>query len=311
MLYMATKWFGVFLYDEKRIKDKILFPKDADEIAKRLYKISKNELLEEEIKFSEHKPVVGEKRLLGIGKDGKFREIKINAEEFGYGKNLLREACIKLSIKKIEEEQKKREKRIVEAVNAIEDINKVINILLERVRSWYEYFSFDEDIDRIFDLEIGGEEIDKEEEKNLKNIAKVIKSLNSARDDLENYIKMAMEEIAPNLTALVGHSIASKLVSKAGSIDNLAKMPASTVQLLGAERALFRHLKDSTPPPKHGIIFQHEMINRAPRNKRGKIARFLASKISIAARADAFTGNIMGEKLRKEMEEEYKRILGG
>ena len=311
MLYLKTKWFGVFLYDEKGIKDKILFPKDADEIANRLYKISKGELLEEEIKFCEHKPIVGEKRLLPIGKDGKFREIKINAEEFGYGKNLLREACIKLSIKKIEEEQRKRERRIVEAVNAIEDINKVINILLERVRSWYEYFSFDEDIDGIFDLEIGAEEIDKEEEKNLKNIAKVIKSLNSARDDLENYIKMAMEEIAPNLTALVGYSIASKLVAKAGGIDKLAKKPAGTVQLLGAERALFRHLKDSTPPPKHGIIFQHEMINRAPKEKRGRIARMMASKILIASRADAFTGNIIGEKLRKEMEEEYKRILGG
>jgi len=311
MLYMATKWFGVFLYDEKGIKDKILFPKDADEIADRLYKISKNELLEEEIKFERYEPIVWEKRLFGIGKDGKFREIKINAEKFGYGKNLLREACIRLSIKKIEEEQRRRERRIVEAVNAIEDINKVINILLERVRSWYEYFSFDEDIDGIFDLEIGGEEIDKEEEKNLKNIAKVVQSLNSARDDLENYIKMAMEEISPNLAQLVGHSIASKLVAKAGGIDKLAKMPAGSVQLLGAERALFRHLKDSTPPPKHGIIFQHEMINRAPKEKRGRIARMMASKILIAARADAFTGNTIGEKLKKEMEEEYKRILGG
>lgn len=311
MLYMATKWFGVFLYDEKGIKDKILFPKDADEIADRLYKISKNELLEEEIKFERYEPIVWEKRLFGIGKDGKFREIKINAEKFGYGKNLLREACIRLSIKKIEEEQRRRERRIVEAVNAIEDINKVINILLERVRSWYEYFSFDEDIDGIFDLEIGGEEIDKEEEKNLKNIAKVVQSLNSARDDLENYIKMAMEEISPNLAQLAGHSIASKLVAKAGGIDKLAKMPAGSVQLLGAERALFRHLKDSTPPPKHGIIFQHEMINRAPKEKRGRIARMMASKILIAARADAFTGNTIGEKLKKEMEEEYKRILGG
>ncbi|MEM1513646.1 MAG: NOP5/NOP56 family protein [Candidatus Thermoplasmatota archaeon] len=309
MLYMVTRWFGVFLYDEKEIKDMILFPKNADEIANRLYRISKGEIIEEEIKFEKYKPIVKEKRLLIIGKEGKFKEIKINAEKFGYGKNLLREACIKLSIKKIEEEQKKREKRIVEAVNAIEDIIKVTNILLERVRSWYEYFSFDEEIDGIFDLKIGEEEIDKQEEKNLKNIAKVIQFLNNTRDELQNYIKIAMEEIAPNLTELVGYSIASKLVAKAGGIERLAKMPASTIQLLGAERALFRHLKDGLPPPKHGIIFQHEMVNKAPKNKRGKIARMIASKISIACKADAFTGNKIGEKLKKEMEEEYKEII--
>ncbi len=306
---MTTKWFGVFLYDEKEIKEKALFPKNADEIANRLYRISKGEIIEEEINFEKYKPVVGERRLLSIGRKEKFKEIKISAEKFGYGKNLLRQACIKFSMKKIEEEQKKRERRIVEAVNAIDDINKVTNILLERVRSWYGYFSFDEEIDGIFNLKIGEEEIDKEEEENLKNMARIIKSLDIAREKLQNYIEAAMEEIAPNLTKLVGPLIASKLVARAGGVNELAKKPASAIQLLGAERALFRHLKNGVLPPKHGIIFQHEMINKAPKNKRGKIAKLMASKISIACRADAFTGRKIGENLKKKMEEEYNEIL--
>ncbi|MBC7081554.1 MAG: hypothetical protein H5T44_04875 [Thermoplasmatales archaeon] len=310
MLYMTTKWFGVFLYDEKEIREKVLFPKNADEIANRLYRISKGGIIEEEMKFEKYKPIVKERRLLAVGREGKFKEIKISAEKFGYGKNLLREVCIRFSVKKIEEEQRKRERRIAEAVNAIDDIIKVTNILLERVRSWYEYFSFDEEIDGIFNLKIGEGELDREEEENLKNMARIIESLNIAREKLQKYIEVSMEEIAPNLTKLVGPSIASKLVARAGGINELAKKPVSTIQLLGAERALFRHLKEGVAPPKHGIIFQHEMVNKAPKNKRGKVAKMMASKILIACRADAFTGNRIWDKLKKEMEEDYNEILG-
>jgi len=87
-------------------------------------------------------------------------------------------------------------------------------------------------------------------------------------------------------------------------------MPAGTIQMLGAEKALFRHMREGTLPPKHGIIFQHEMVNKAPKNKRGKIARLLANKISITSKADAFTKNFIADQIKRELDERYKEIIG-
>lgn len=309
MTYLKTKWFGVFLYNNEIIEKK-LFPKNADEIAERLYKIQNGEILEEEEYFRKYKPVVDEKRLAKIGKIGEVKELEIKAEEYGYTKELFNEACIKLAMKKIRDEQTDRAKRIVEAVEALDDLIKVKNILLERVRSWYDYFSFEEgDIEEILDFKIGGKKLDKMEEKSIKNLAQLIISLDNSKKELENYIKKAMDEIAPNVSRIVGHGIAAKLIASAGGIEKLAMFPAGTIQLLGAEKALFRHIKDGSLPPKHGIIFQHELIHNAPKNKRGKLARLLATKISIAAKADAFTGNMIADELKKDIEKRSKEIL--
>jgi len=128
------------------------------------------------------------------------------------------------------------------------------------------------------------------------------------REELEDYIKRIMEEIAPNMNALVGPLISARLISIAGSLENLAKMPASTLQVLGAEKALFRALKTGAKPPKHGVIFQHPSIYQAPRWQRGKIARALASKLTIAARVDAFKGEFIGDKLKSEFENKVAEI---
>ena len=98
------------------------------------------------------------------------------------------------------------------------------------------------------------------------------------------------------------------MISLAGGIDRLAIMPASTVQILGAEKALFRFKKEGGKPPKHGIIFQNSSINRASRTIRGKIARLYASKIAIAARADAFTKRDISNELRKDLDNRIKEI---
>ncbi len=305
MPYLITKWFGVFLIDDGKIVDKKLFPKNAEEIADRLYKMQKGIILEEEKDLT--KP--------GIKKIHETKEIKIKASDFGYDRNLLLKACIKLAIRKIEEEQAERTKRISEAVDAHDDLIKITNILLERLRGWYSYFSFEDIIEgkelaeKLLKIEIGEGELDKLEEKNLKNMANILQAIYKARQDLEKYIRKVMEEMAPNVSKIIGYGIGARLIAYAGGIEKLAMLPAGTIQVLGAEKALFKHIKDGTPPPKHGIIFQHELINKAPKNKRGKIARLLATKIAIAAKADAFTKKFIADKLKKDIEKRYREIM--
>lgn len=117
-----------------------------------------------------------------------------------------------------------------------------------------------------------------------------------------------MKEVAPNLRELVGSSLGARLIALTGSLEGLAKKPASTIQVLGAEKALFRSLKTGARPPKHGIIFQHQYIHNAPRWQRGKIARALAGKLSIAARVDAFHGEFVADSLKKILDKRVEDI---
>jgi len=110
------------------------------------------------------------------------------------------------------------------------------------------------------------------------------------------------------MSSLVGPMLSARLISIAGGLENLAKMPASTVQVLGAEKALFRSLKTGARPPKHGVIFQYGAIHQSPRWQRGKIARALSGKLSIAARLDYFGGEFKGEVLRGQLEKKIKEI---
>ncbi|UCH02286.1 MAG: hypothetical protein JSV20_00335 [Candidatus Bathyarchaeota archaeon] len=117
-----------------------------------------------------------------------------------------------------------------------------------------------------------------------------------------------MKEIAPNIQNLVGTTLGARLIVLAGGLDNLARKPASTIQVLGAEKALFRSIRTGTKPPKHGIIFQHKAVHQSPRWQRGKIARVLASKIAIAARFDAYNGTYKGNKLKDDFERRLQEI---
>jgi len=99
------------------------------------------------------------------------------------------------------------------------------------------------------------------------------------------------------------------LIAQAGGLSKLASFPSSTVQVIGAEKALFKHLRSGSPPPKHGLIFQHVLISTSPKHARGKIARALAAKIAIAAKADAYSHNFIAEKLKEQFEARAKDIL--
>jgi nucleolar protein 56 len=113
------------------------------------------------------------------------------------------------------------------------------------------------------------------------------------------------------MSEVAGPEIAAKLIAHVGSLKRLAFLPSSTIQVLGAEKALFKHLKNRRiAPPKHGIIFQHAKISNSPKEVRGKIARALANKLALAARADAFSKNFIAKQLKDDFEARCKEILG-
>ncbi|ORY35578.1 hypothetical protein BCR39DRAFT_21276 [Naematelia encephala] len=141
---------------------------------------------------------------------------------------------------------------------------------------------------------------------NISNFAERVVRLAEYRKSLRNYLVEKMNVVAPNLSALIGETIAARLISHAGSLTNLAKYPASTVQILGAEKALFRALKTKGNTPKYGLIFHSTFIGRAGAKHKGRISRFLANKCSIACRIDCFSDvptKKFGEALRAQVEE--------
>jgi len=134
-------------------------------------------------------------------------------------------------------------------------------------------------------------------------------SLALYRKDLFAYLQDKMAVVAPNLATLVGETVAARLISKAGSLTSLAKCPASTVQILGAEKALFRALKTKGNTPKYGLIYHSSFIGRANNKNKGRISRYLANKCSIASRIDSFIEeptNAYGEQLRDQVEERLR-----
>ncbi len=142
----------------------------------------------------------------------------------------------------------------------------------------------------------------------VQDYANQIISIDTYRQDLENYLADLMENFAPNINALIGSLIGAKLIAKAGSMKKLAYMPASRIQILGAEKALYRFLKTGEKRPKHGLIFQWNQIRSAKVYHRGKIARVVAGKIGLLAKIDFFSGEFIGDKLAKEIEIKIKEI---
>jgi len=133
--------------------------------------------------------------------------------------------------------------------------------------------------------------------------------LTEYRQKLHAYLMKKMNDCAPNLAALIGELVGARLIAHAGSLTNLAKYPASTVQILGAEKALFRALKTRSNTPKYGLIYHSTFIGRASTKNKGRISRFLANKASLASRIDSFSENpstVFGEKLREQVEERLK-----
>ena len=291
-MYLITKWFGTFLCTKQGIQKYILFPKKKEEIIKRLEKIQNNHIFKEEKKLAENKKVrVGEKRLEPIGEyifdDPFFKEINIKAVDYGYPEELLYNISSELTKRTIEQKLQSEDLQIIQMVNALDDLIQTANLLSERLTCWAL--------------------IPTPKEK-IEPFTKTYETITKEMKRLEEQIDKDMKTIAPNTTQLVGAHIGARLIALAGGMEKLAMMPASTIQILGAEKALFRFKKEGGKPPKHGIIFQHQSINKAPRNKRGRIARMVASKITIAIKADHFTKRNIAHELNEELEQKIQEI---
>lgn len=217
---------------------------------------------------------------------------------------------------------------INQAISSIEEITRIVNMLTKRVREWYSYFSpevekrlanneafinviLKGDIKNIQSKEgikhsMGGS-ISPVDFKLIISLATQVKTLIEERKHLESYLDEILEKEAPNMKAIIGSQITAKLISHAGSLKSLSKMPASTIQLLGAEKALFRHLKNKKAKcPKFGVIFENELVSGQKRKNQGRAARLIASKLNIAAKVDYFKGKRIGEKYRKDIEIKLK-----
>lgn len=208
---------------------------------------------------------------------------------------------------------------IVNTINAIEELDKVANALVKRLREWYALY--DPEVEhrypdhKVFVETILASTAVRAEDTMGGAIAEAdlaimlgeaatVQQLYIQRDNLLIYLERIMDEQTPNLKAVAGPTIGAKLMAMAGSLQRLSRLPSSTIQLLGAETALFRHLRNKrSKPPKHGIIFNHQLLQRAPKPLRGKVARALADKISIATKIDYFKGAFIGDKLYKQVEE--------
>ncbi|NWV01448.1 NOP56 protein, partial [Upupa epops] len=141
---------------------------------------------------------------------------------------------------------------------------------------------------------------------NIESFSSRVISLSEYRRGLQEYLRSKMSQVAPSLSALIGEVVGARLISHAGSLTNLAKYPASTVQILGAEKALFRALKTRGNTPKYGLIFHSTFIGRAAAKNKGRISRYLANKCTIASRIDCFSEvptSVFGDKLREQVEE--------
>ncbi len=209
-----------------------------------------------------------------------------------------------------------RDELIVQAVGAVDDVTREINFLTSRLREWYgvtdpgsakmidDHKKFVNKIlenagTSYFGLKLGEKDL-----KIIKTFARTLKESYQMKDELEAYIDSIMTELSPNIKAFVGPLLGAKLIAKAGGLYKLAMMPGSTIQVLGAEKALFRHLIQGKPSPKHGLIFQHPLISAKPKEVRGRIARSLSAKLSIAARLDYY-----GKPLNKELIADFEKRL--
>jgi len=367
---------GVLAFNqENELVESVLFPKDAGRIAESLGKIEAGKIIDEIVKLIESLKAKGytffifenveiarniHERLkiaVEVAHPSEAGELlRANLETFAVQMGFVKEAdelrdwthhvSMELTKLRVRRAAEKRDLLVVQAIQAIDDLDKTVNLFMGRIREWYG-LHFPE-LDRLVEkhetyarliVDLGRREnftaeiLEKEglpntkseqivdvaeksmgadlEENDLTQIQTLCRDtlqLYDARQSLEGYMDSLMEEVAPNIKALVGSLLGARLIALTGGLSNLARMPASTVQVLGAEKALFRSLKTGTRPPKHGIIFQHALIHEAKRWQRGKMARAIAGKLAIAARADAYSGKYHGDDLKAGLERRIKEI---
>jgi nucleolar protein 56 len=212
----------------------------------------------------------------------------------------LRSLCILLAGERIAAAFQRPEEEVIRMIRALDDLSIAINHLTGRCIDWHGLHH-----PKMVRREYPARERDlllflKSEEKGvLVSCVEEVERLVDLRISLARAVTRAAERAFPNSSALVGGLVAARLVERAGGLERLAVMPSATLQVLGAETALFSHLHAGTPPPKHGILFQHRRVHRAPRHLRGRVARTIAAKMAIAAKLDHLRGVLVPEFIEK------------
>jgi nucleolar protein 56 len=191
----------------------------------------------------------------------------------------------------IREQYSKKDTELLHMVRMLDEIDTVINLLSEKAAEWYlvRHPAFSRKYRRTPAHALV--RMMRERSKGaLGKVAGEIEQLENTRTVLAKEVSTRANDVMPNTSALIGGLVAARLMSHAGGLLPLSRLPASAIQVLGARTAIFSHLKTHSPCPKHGIIFQHRRVHNAPRDVRGKVARALAGKLAIAARLDYFRG---------------------
>jgi nucleolar protein 56 len=299
-----TTWFGAFVYDNQRMVASYPCPADRAILLDRLRNRRDGRLTPEEVQLLanhlEHGLRSRDRRLVTAGaKPGRFDAPEPDPSSFGIAPSWLRELLL---------EEAPESLRLVwdpsvhieEAVRALRDLDATRNLLGERLTSWAgrDAPPVEEDLagsaDAVARRLASGPAADTSAlaspspalQEARRELATLYLSLNQSSKSIEKALEDRVPIEAPNVSALLGPLLAARMIAQAGGLDRLAKLPASTIQVLGAERAFFEHLRGHAPPPRHGLLFLHPDIQGAPRSSRGKLARALAGKVAIAARLD-------------------------
>ena len=207
----------------------------------------------------------------------------------------LQEATIEAARDAVAERQGADDQQLLHAVRAMDDATRTANELAERCHEWAATQFDDVDSGINGAQEVASREPTDPVEERVVSLAGQIDDLAAEADELQAFIKRLAPEVAPNLAEMAGPVLAARLISLAGGLDPLAKKPSGTVQVLGAEDALFAHLAGRGPSPKHGIIYTHPAVNGTRPEDRGSAARALAGKLTIAARIDHYSGDFRPE----------------
>ena len=231
--------------------------------------------------------------------------------------------------KKLIKDSVKDDLLIIQTISSIREIDRIVNIMIKRLREWYalhnpEFEHSIKDQEKFVELVISkdkkellgkldvdiedsmGAEFTKDNLEPIINLAKEVNGFYSLKKKQVEYLDGLMKKVCPNMLAITGSLIGAKLMDQAGGLKNLMEFPASTIQLLGAEKALFRHMKTGAKSPKFGFLHEHPLISQNPKQIQGKIARTLADKICLAVKVDYFKGEFIGDKLLKKIEDKFK-----
>ncbi len=319
--YIATCLAGSIAVDEKgKVVGIKQFDKEPSKIAGRLSAVRAGSL-EEEMELKKDLQSKGFEIEETSDEDNRARQFALDnfrmLAEKGFAESdemlneIISKACEIYSSLKA---GKGRERILPHAVGVYDELNKELNEFSERLREWYGIESMEdvmeaksqEELAKTIASKKSPSVFEKDDMKAVSMFAEAVLRLHEAKKYMESYIGSLEKEMMPTLTAVAGGILTSRLIAEAGGLEKLARMPSSRVQLLGAEKALFRHLRERTKAPKYGLLFGHRLVQQAPPERKGKVARLVAAKISLAAKIDFFSkvdrGKEMADDLREKVE---------